>query len=84
MNMSKALSCMISVSLTLLERHRAIENSLTKHVCEIYTPYTLLLHGEKGVYRGIPIFLIFDQKHRLWVITINVWEKVLKMSKFFY
>ena len=36
-----------------------------KHIPAIYTPYTPLLYSKTGVCRGIPIFLIFDQKHRL-------------------
>ena len=30
-------------------------------------PYTPLLYSKAGVCRGIPNFLIFDLKHRLWV-----------------
>ena len=32
-------------------------------------PYTPLLYSKIGVCRGIPIFLIFDPKHRLWVLA---------------
>ena len=32
-------------------------------------PYTPLLYRKTGVCRGIPIFLIFDPKHRLWVLV---------------
>ena len=43
-------------------------------------------YSKRGVYRGIPIFLIFDPKHRLWVLvrltapvpTINVLSKNMK------
>ena len=35
--------------------------------CNIFLPYTPLLYSKTGVYRGIPNFLIFDQKHTLWV-----------------
>ena len=28
-----------------------------------------LLYSKTGVCRGIPIFLIFDPKHRLWVLV---------------
>ena len=31
-------------------------------------PYTPILYSKKGVFRGIAIFLIFDPKHRLWVL----------------
>ena len=31
-------------------------------------PYTPLLYRKTGVCRGIPIFLIFAPKHRLWVL----------------
>ena len=31
-------------------------------------PNTPLLHSKTGVCRGIPIFLIFAPKHRLWVL----------------
>ena len=29
--------------------------------------HTPLLYSKTGVYRGVPIFLIFGPKHRLWV-----------------
>ena len=32
-------------------------------------PHTPLLYSKNGVNRGIPIFLIFDPKHRLWVLV---------------
>ena len=32
-------------------------------------PYTPLLYSKTGVCRGIPIFLIFVPKHRLWVLV---------------
>ena len=32
-------------------------------------PHTPLLFRKTGVYRGILIFLIFDPKHRLWVLV---------------
>ena len=31
-------------------------------------PHTTLLCNKLGAYRGIPIFLTFDPKHRLWVL----------------
>ena len=50
------------------------------------------LYVVNGVDRGIPILLIFDPKHRLWVCVggSNVYPqlmfsaKLLKISKFFY
>ena len=62
------------------------------------TPYTSLLYYKIiiVVYRGKPIFLIFDPKHRLWVCvrtalvrrflrvpTINVLSKSIKNIKMF-
>ena len=37
-------------------------------------PYTLipLLYSKTEVYRGIPIFLIFDPNHKLWVLGERV------------
>ena len=32
-------------------------------------PHTPLLYSKTGVYRGIPTFLIFDPKHRFWVLV---------------
>ena len=32
-------------------------------------PHTPLLYSKTGVCRGIPIFLIFALKHRLWVLV---------------
>ena len=40
-----------------------------KHIREINTPHTPLLYSKTGVCRGIPIFLIFAPKHRLWVLV---------------
>ena len=31
-------------------------------------PYTSLLYRKTGVCRGIPIFLSFASKHRLWIL----------------
>ena len=41
-----------------------------KIVHEKYSPETPILDCKTGFYRGLPIFLIFDQKHRLWVLAI--------------
>ena len=35
----------------------------------MYTPHVPLLYSKTWVYRGTPIFLIFAQKHRLWVLV---------------
>ena len=47
--------------------------------------HTPLLYS--GVHRGIPIFLIFDQKHRLWIFlrvpTFYVSSKNMKKVSFF-
>ena len=32
-------------------------------------PYTPLLYSKTGVYSGRPIFVIFDPKHRVWVLV---------------
>ena len=32
-------------------------------------PHTPLIYSKTGVYRGISIFLIFDPKHRFWVLV---------------
>ena len=57
---------------------------------------TPFLYRKTGVCRGIPIFLIFAPKHRVWVLvrtalarrflrvpTINVWSKNKKNDKIF-
>ena len=36
-----------------------------------YFPYTPLLWSKTGVCKGIPVFLIFSPKHRLWVLVRN-------------
>ena len=35
-------------------------------------PYTPLLYRKTGICRGVPYFLIFFPKHRLWVFVITV------------
>ena len=45
-----------------LYRHQ--ENVSMKYI-PLHTP---LIYRKTGVYRGIPIFLIFVPKHRLWVL----------------
>ena len=50
---------------------------------KIPPPYTPLSYSKTGVYRGIPIFLIFDPKHRLWVLIINVLSTSIKNFKIF-
>ena len=65
-------------------------------VCFI-PPYTPLLYGKTGVYRGMHYCLNFALKHGLWVLvrtasvrrfqrvpTINVLSKNKKKIKFFY
>ena len=59
-------------------------------------PQTPLLYSKTGVCRGIPIFLIFAPKHRLWVLVrtrrggSNVYlqsmfcAKIRKIAKLFY
>ena len=44
-------------------------------------PYTPLLYNKTGVCRGIPIFLIFAPKHRLWVLvrTASIKKKNLRL-----
>ena len=48
-------------------------NSLGNHQenMSVYSlpPQTPLLYSNTGVCRGIPIFLIFAPKHRLWVLV---------------
>ena len=41
------------------------ENMPVKYI----PPYTPLLYSKTGICRGIPIFLIFAPKHRLWVLV---------------
>ena len=44
-----------------------------KHVHVKYTPSNpTIIYSKTGVCRGIPTFLIYDLKHRLWVPTIYV------------
>ena len=47
----------------LVNKHQ--ENMSVKCV----PPQTPLLYSKTGVCRGIPIFLIFAPKHRLWVLV---------------
>ena len=49
-----------------LARYIQVASSL--HVYAKYTPLYPPLYSKTGVWRGIPIFLIFDPKHRLWVL----------------
>ena len=42
--------------------------SSEKHVHAMTTPLNPTLYSKTGVCRGVPIFLIFGQKHRLWVL----------------
>ena len=42
-------------------------------------PQTPLLYSKTGVYRGLPNFLIFDPKHRLWVLVRTA--TILVLSK---
>ena len=44
-------------------------NSSGKHFRAMNTPKTPLLYSETGVCSGIPIFLIFAPKQRLWVLV---------------
>ena len=44
-----------------------------KHVREMHTPLNpTFIYSKTGVCTGIPIFLIFAPKHRLWVLVARV------------
>ena len=47
----------------LIDKAHHQENMSMKSI----PPHTPLLYSKVGVYRGIPIFLMFVPKHRLWV-----------------
>ena len=50
--------------------HKALKNVHHKNMSVKCVPlYTPHLYSKTGVYRGIPILLIFDQKHKLWVLA---------------
>ena len=59
------------IFITLKKRHQ--EYMSMKSI----PPHTPLLYSKTGVYRGIPIFLIFAPKHRLWVLVRTASEAVL-------
>ena len=40
--------------------------------------FTPFLYYKSGVCKGVLIFLIFDPKHRLWVLAINVLRNHIK------
>ena len=46
-------------------------------------PYTPLLYSKTGVRRGIPTFLIYAPKHRLWVLVVgsNLYHNLLFEQK---
>ena len=49
-----------------------------KSIPQLLTP---LLYRKTAVCRGIPIFLIFDLKHRLWVHVRTASKRVPTMSE---
>ena len=51
--------------------------------CNVYPPKPHFYIEKTGVCRGVPIFLIFALKHRLWVPTIYVLSKNKKNIKIF-
>ena len=55
-----------------------------KHVRAIYTPFNPLLYSKTGVCRGIPIFLIFAPKHRLWVLVRTASSRRFKRVRTIY
>ena len=48
--------------------HCGLENEVLTSM-QYIPPETLLLYKKTGVCRGIPVFLIFAPKHRLWVLV---------------
>ena len=60
-----------------------VHANIRKHVRVIRTPLYSILYSKTGVCRGIPIFLIFAPKHRLWILTIYVLSKNKKNIKIF-
>ena len=54
-------------------------------------PQTPLLYSKTGVFRGIPYFLIFAPKHRLWAKIRKISKKfsadffsILKLKKYLF
>ena len=54
---------------SIIDNYMYLGKASGKHVHVIYTPLYPTFICETGVYRGIPIFLIFASKHRLWVLV---------------
>ena len=70
------------------DENKKYNSTSRKHFRVMYTHYTPLLYSKTGVCRGIPIFLIFVQKHRIWVLVRtasspqSVCAKIRKISTF--
>ena len=45
-------------------------------------PHTPILYSKTGVYRGVPIFLIFAPKHRLWVLVRTASPRTASARRF--
>ena len=61
--LSVRLFCRTEVLTFCLGKH---QDYLSK---KVIPPHTSLLNSKTGVHSGITIFLIFDPKHRLWVLV---------------
>ena len=74
---SKKMNCYQTASGLMISHGKLWQGFITspflitsgKHVRVMYTPLNPTLYSKTGVCRGIPIFLIFAQKHRLWVLA---------------
>ena len=67
--LSISLSYSSDFGIKLVIRHSTLIHHQDNMSVKCIPPYTPLLYSKTGVYRGIHFFLIFSQKHRLWVLV---------------
>ena len=70
---------------SFIVRYLEEDNVLQENVSvKCISPYTTLLCSKTGVCRGIPIFLIFDQKKKKKIINKNIGQVVLMCTHIFF
>ena len=54
---------------TMMKTVNENEHENNMSVQYTYTPLNSMFYSKTWVYRGIPVFLVFDPKYRLYVLT---------------
>ena len=84
-NLKTEVNSFVASSSIGLRRGKKWQRETVKHQenmsIKYIPPHTPILYRKIGVCRGIPIFLIFAPKHRLWVLVRTATIYILSKNK---